>query len=379
MGGYYNDYFEHHDVFLPHWREFTDAIEVHQHSEASGNSDADTKFSVLWVQLIPKILDMLALALRGEKIKEFLFVANDFLEANDGIEFVGKLLQHNPWLTKFTWIGNILHNQHEANTLAGALSHSHYLEYIDLSDSCGPNVNGYDLLCKLITDNPGLKQLSFGNYFGTNRTRTGGSPQLFDFIATNPPLEVLSLIDNEFDDDDISLLSDALRQNTTLKDLRIDLNSITDEGCNFLADALGANTTLNELDLGGNILISSEGCNTMERAVFDQSSLHAVACSNHVCQISTTDNWLNDLTPKINCDNKIFNVLCSRHRECSNTYHLDQEMVDEESLKLVPRVLEIPARRMERCLYLRLCLSIMYELLRSWKMPSLYEERPTRS
>ena len=80
---------------------------------------------------------------------------------------------------------------------------------------------------------------------------------------------------------------------------------------------------------------------------------------------------------KANRERKIYSLLSARNREGVNVQHLDAEFEDEESLKLVPKVLE------SAHMYARYAsssdamlvhpLSVMYEILRSWKMPILYE------
>ena len=68
-----------------------------------------------------------------------------------------------------------------------------------------------------------------------------------------------------------------------------------------------------------------------------------------------------------------------RNREGSNVYHFNLELGDEEEddehLGLVPHVLESVNRYAKRrpAYYKSSPLSIMYEILQSWKMPELYE------
>jgi hypothetical protein len=83
----------------------------------------------------------------------------------------------------------------------------------------------------------------------------------------------------------------------------------------------------------------------------------------------------------VNRGRKIYSLISSRNREGTNVHHLDAE-IDEDSLKLVPRVL--------KCVNIYAGysaedvvegyvhpLSNMYEILRSWKMPTLYENNGT--
>ena len=67
--------------------------------------------------------------------------------------------------------------------------------------------------------------------------------------------------------------------------------------------------------------------------------------------------------------------MSTRNREGTNVQHLDAEF-DDDSLKLVPKVLEAVRHYAEygsSTDNVQSSLSIMYEVLRSWKMPTLYE------
>ena len=188
----------------------------------------------------------------------------------------------------------------------------------------------------------------------SNNIETGGGTEIPDYLATNPPLEVLRLTNNHLDDNDAVMIARALKQNTNLLRFCLGQNDITDVG----RDAL-------------------------RNAIFDSTSLNAVAASNHSCSIDgfDLDNISNNPSrkSKINRGRKIYSVLSSRNREGTNVRHLDAEFEDDD-LKFVPKVLESVHN------HIRLAksstyptdsavqpLSIMYGILRSWKMPTLYE------
>ena len=72
---------------------------------------------------------------------------------------------------------------------------------------------------------------------------------------------------------------------------------------------------------------------------------------------------------------KIYSILSDRNREESNVHHLDLEFGDD-SVKFVPKVMGSVQKYSE----LRRDehvppFSIMFEILRSWKMPELYGTR----
>ena len=77
----------------------------------------------------------------------------------------------------------------------------------------------------------------------------------------------------------------------------------------------------------------------------------------------------------MNRGRNIYRLLDSRHRKGTNVQHLDAEF-DDDSLKLVPKVLEcvnVYAGYIDPSAPAVHPLSVMYEILRSWKMPALYE------
>ena len=101
--------------------------------------------------------------------------------------------------------------------------------------------------------------------------------------------------------------------------------------------------------------------------------MNAVADSNHTCDIDIAS--CNDPDKlKANKGEKIYYLLSAMHRDGVNVRHLESEFEDD-SLKLVPKVLEsvnIYAEYGSSTGDVH-PLSIMYEILRSWKMPTLYE------
>ena len=81
-------------------------------------------------------------------------------------------------------------------------------------------------------------------------------------------------------------------------------------------------------------LITYAGCKELRKAVFDNSSLNSAADSNHTCVIYIGDEELecginsdtgsdNLFGPKAFRGKKIYSILPSRNRECSNGHYLD--------------------------------------------------------
>ena len=233
----------------------------------------------------------------------------------------------------------------DANCLIEAIISHPSIDVIGLENCFGDNVNACGILFSLLlASNKEFSHIDLDS----NNIRTGGGTEIPDYLATNPPLKELRLARNHLDDNDAILIGRAMKRNTNLRDLRLNQNDITDVG----RDAL-------------------------RNAMFDSTSLNTVADSNHSCSIKGLD--FGDIfnnqyeESKSNRATKIYSLISSRNREGTNVQHLNAEFEDE-SLKLVPKVLEAVN------VYDEggdegdvLPLSIMYEVLRSWKMPTLYE------
>eukprot|EP00956_Cyclotella_meneghiniana_P007318 scaffold9954_cov24-Cyclotella_meneghiniana.AAC.1 len=209
-----------------------------------------------------------------------------------------------------------------------------------------------DILRKLKSKN--LEKL----YLYRNGLSNFGPTDMHDFLAANPALKVLSIHSNPINDEDVSYIADALKQNISLR-----LLSITD--------------VIPELD-------------GLYSTIFNDSSMNAVHASNHYCYIRTSGssdsygmfNWYK--CPILNMRKKIFYLLSKRHRSWDNAYRFDSEGI---GIKHLPNILALLKPYSEHGHHLPEAyslanrsgedievepLSIAYEIMRSWRMPELY-------
>ena len=235
--------------------------------------------------------------------------------------------------------------------MVGSISSHPSIDCIRLENCFVDDTNGYDILCSLLTSDKTFAEIDFER----NYIRTGGDNAIPDYLTTNPPLKYLCLANNNLIDEDAKLIARALKRNTNLEYLRVGQNDFTEIGRDALRDA-----------------------------IYNPTSLNSLADCNHTCSINGIS-FGNDISNndgyKSNKTRKIYHLLSSRNREGSNVRHLNSEFGDEDedkdSLVIVPKVLEClhlyderhPAH--ETTSYVP-PLSIMYEVLRSWKMPELY-------
>ena len=331
----------HDNKLLPHWEEFANALQLY-------NPNVLNELSIGYVQLTSSVMDLLASALKGKPFKIIHFNNNEFAIAREGIGFAVKIVGDNPKLEQLNWVNNEIERMEDARYLVDAVISHPCIDKVRLENCFGDDINGYEILRHLLASDKNFSHIDLER----NNIRTGENTAISDYIATNPPLKKLFLADNHLDDDDAMLIARSLKHNTNLKHLRLDNNEITEIGSASLSNA-----------------------------VYDSTSLNSMADCNHSCTITGIDTPVNifgnhpDIIPKGNRAHKIYHLLSKRNQEGSNVHHLNLEFDHEDdSLALVPNVLvsvhgysSIFGRNPVHPL------SITYEILRSWKMPELYE------
>jgi hypothetical protein len=296
------------------------------------------------MQLPSSVIHLLKPALKNNPMTFFLLDNTEFVNAREGIDFAIEVIQSNHNLKKFNWINNPITSMDDAQKLVEAIIRHPLIDSIRLENCLGGDMNAYNVLRSLLASNKVFEHIDLES----NNIRTGVGTDVPRFLAANFPLTNLYLAKNHLDDTDTIMIARALKRNTNLQHLRLAQNSITGIGRNALRDV-----------------------------IFDSTSLNAVADSNHSCHVEDLDGITNivNTSPQVNRGRKIYSLLSSRNRE-GNVRHLDSEFEDDDSLKLVPKVLEsvhvYAGYRPPATDYVH-PLEIMYEILLSWKMPTLYE------
>eukprot|EP00571_Detonula_confervacea_P010196 CAMPEP_0172307744 /NCGR_PEP_ID=MMETSP1058-20130122/8529_1 /TAXON_ID=83371 /ORGANISM="Detonula confervacea, Strain CCMP 353" /LENGTH=501 /DNA_ID=CAMNT_0013019993 /DNA_START=23 /DNA_END=1524 /DNA_ORIENTATION=+ len=326
----------HGELLLPHWQEFTNALQLYHQSDTGRPFDFEV-FSICNIQLSPFVLDTLTQALKMIRFERFVLARNDFVNARKGVNFAIEFMQNHPGLSDFSCSDNPIDSMEDMNHLLGAINSHPSLKKIYLENCCGESVTGHSILCSLLTSDIRIKRI----FLPSNNIRTMGSTHLSDFLAGNPSLEYLELRNNHLDDNDAALIAEALQRNTNLRHIDLEENDITDVGSNAL-----------------------------KRAIFpDSSGMNSnVANANHTCYIHGIENDINnfDLRKVLNIERKIYFLMSSRNRQGTNVLHLDLEFGDD-SLKLAPKVLEC-VHRCWRSNYVKIThvvvnpLSIIYEV-----------------
>ena len=279
-------------------------------------------------------------------------------------EFIITCIESNPQMKEFCLVNNQLETTDNVGAVLDTVISHPSIDHIRLENCLGgEEINSYDILCSVLASG---KQFDTVDFDGNN-IHTRGETAIPDYIANNTPLKSLFLSGNKLNDNDAILIAQALKHNTKLEDLHLYRNDFT--------------------DIGGEAIL---------KALYDPTSLNSVSECNHTCNIKMDGSafgrglphWCTNsgyTDPKSKRSMKMHYILSLRHREGSNVQHLNTEFDEDKdgdatSLKIVPKVLEAIHKYSKYHMYskkygLVLPLSIMYEILRGWKMPELYGNR----
>ena len=347
---------QYDDALLPHWKEFTTALQLHH--------DNNVQFTIQNLQLSHSVISMLVPALKV-RLKMLLLDNNGF-DDRKGIEFLVTCMQSNRQMNEFYLTNNQLGGMENARSVLDAVTRHPSIEHVRLENCLGGDINGYNILCSLLASGKQFDTIDFDR----NNIHTKGGTAIPDYIANNTPLKSLFLSGNKLNDNDAILIASALKSNSKLEDLHLYRNDFTCIGREALLKAAYDTTSLNSVyncNHSCQIQISMEDGSVVGRGL-------PSFCKNVGENLPLTS----ILDPKSIRSRKMHYILTSSHREGSNVQHLNTEFKDddEDSLKLAPKVLEAVYKHSNKRRDRRIPpLSIMYEILRGWKMPELYGNR----
>ena len=168
-------------TFLPHWREFANALEQYQYALKCLPKDNETFIELRNVQLPKTVLDLLSNALKSTHFKSIKLEDNQF--GRDGIQFALNYLEDNKKLEELRLISNQIDNDDDVNQLCEIIRDHPTIKTIVLDSTFGEGINGHDVLCSVIT--AGANRLRHIDLC-SNEILTGGSTFIADFLATNP-------------------------------------------------------------------------------------------------------------------------------------------------------------------------------------------------
>ena len=338
----------HHDLLLPHWKKFANALRGRPNVES---------MTIARVALPPPVLDVILPALLVLSLKEFDLIGTEL--GASGFLLLSSFIKENTNLCHLTIGGDAFNDLDVAGAFSDAIKGHPSLQTIVLV-SCGlDNVN---ILGRILDGCKRLRQVSIAH----NEIGSEGATVVADFIGGNHSVETLHWVHNRMSGNDTPLLASALKKNTQLTFLHLTQNDITEDGRNVLLKAL-----------------------------FDTTSMNSIVESNHKCFLNTCygatgNGWEQELTAVegavalINFEGgsigekirkKVVLVLCGHDGELFDLSHFNTV-----PLQLMPRVLELiqehtrhRTRRLSQADLDKETLSRLFHTLRGWKMPALFE------
>ncbi|EJK56552.1 hypothetical protein THAOC_23542 [Thalassiosira oceanica] len=351
---------DHDDVLMPYWKEFANAI-VHWSEYHAG--EATLQVIIRLIETPDAVLDVLCPAIKRSKVRAFGFTGDGSPKTWRFAKFIGDIIRSNHRVTSLGF-GSVTLSNEEWKTICNAIRMRHSQASIMRGfqlTNCFVGGISTELLRDVLTSQ------ALGVDLGWNGMSSNESSIIAEFLASNPPLASLLLKGNRFNDADSTLLANSLSSNTTLKRISVDKNNINQEGrLAFL------------------------------RAIFDVSSLDACSASNHTCIIRGLGQDILCLNCYDEpCDNKwekIFAMLSLSGQDlCINTALLGEVPAslmpvllyrandqDEFETGITDLYLELTDNK--RCkkhdvwdgLGNKKALSCVYDLMRSWVVPSIY-------
>lgn len=181
MTGSHDILLQHDDVLLPHWKEFTTALQLHH--------DSNIQFTIQNAQLTPSVTDLLMPSLKG-KLKELFLDNNGFVNVSDGVTFAIKCMESNRQLKEFNYANNRLVRMKHVSLLLDAVIIHPSITKIRLENCLRGDIDGYIVLQFLFNSDKRFETIDLEN----NSIQTGGGTTVSDYIATNPPLRNLFFI-----------------------------------------------------------------------------------------------------------------------------------------------------------------------------------------
>jgi hypothetical protein len=250
----------------------------------------------------------------------------------EGIICLSKLLDVSSNLQFFQLDHNRIDNMNSARCISRSLKSHTRINILKLAH-CELGSNPEILLVILKSD---VKCINLNN----NNIDSLGAAKIAEYLEGNPHIDYMSFAHNRLNDNDVLLISQALKRNTNLR--RIDLRSN-----NF----------------------TSIGVKALLTCVFDSSSLNAISESNHILNLMHLFYSNNDSLE--DCIDKLLNL--------NRTQKIFLALQDKDSLlkylanlpaELIPEVLEFTQWVDDQPLNKHL--NIFYSIVRWWNMPMLY-------
>ncbi|EJK44910.1 hypothetical protein THAOC_36517 [Thalassiosira oceanica] len=340
------------DALHPHWEQLADAMQLSERIATLGFYRA---------QLNEHTLQMIEASVRQKGIAGFGLFSNQF-RGSEGVQFTIDVLKNNSSVEEFDWEENTFHSTMDSCTLIDAVLHHPSISHLNLARSLNEGIISFTPVKRLFSGvgNDTLLTINLCD----NGIIMNGDRCIPDFLSANPTLKRLNLAGNRLNKEDALNIAQALQYNTNLTDLNMEDNALKKKGKwnMYILSVFGISpSVLSKLDY----LLK-----------FD---LNTVSKANHTCKITgiaPTDYFMNNSndSAKLNRRKKLFMLIRKRHRNGCQISQLETEF-SESSVGIMPHVLSFISMHESRNMK-HYCLSVLFEMMRDWKTPEIYQFYP---
>lgn len=314
---------------------------------------------------VPKDLrDLLEPILNSRNVRTLILDRNEFGD-HQGVGFLCSIIEKNPYLKRVSFHNNLMEDMNDIRRFCGAVSKHSSLEHLTLENV---GLDGDEDKLSLVLDATSRGSVECLGLSGNGLGSRDAAELICRFLSENNSLKIMYLRDNNFDDEASDLFTSALQDN---------------------------NTHLRVLDLSDNHFTKA-GRMTVHNALFDTSSLDAAFDSNHSCVVYINEPELKDKLGAINCKGtpqenlhkKIYSILYSTTDIGSLLNGVPLSIMPEVLGYLqdfYPKDITRGVRRhameslqlyskddFDKVFSLKTPLTLMYEVLRTWSLPSLF-------
>lgn len=202
----------------------------------------------------------------------------------------------------------------------------------------------------------------------------GGNTQILSAIAsTMNRVSYLSLSSNDIGNNGAAVIGNILSTDPApLTTLHVSFNEIDDDGVTSFAEALRTNTNLKDLHLGQNV-ITALGESLLKKAVYNDTSLITLFNSNHTCKIHASHNLCPETNKKLKTTikNKMTSAMFGSYKVTdTRTIPMNMHLFADAPVELMPVELSF----INRCSKFenKPCLSNMFEVVRTWNVQVMF-------
>ena len=118
--------FPYNQEFLPHWKEFANALEQNQYCRKCQPQNTITKFHLAGMDLPDAVLELLSKALESTQFTKFILQNNNL--GQSGIEFASNYLKGNCILKEFSLYDNTIDNMKDIKQLCQTVEDLNHAE-----------------------------------------------------------------------------------------------------------------------------------------------------------------------------------------------------------------------------------------------------------